>query len=90
MYTQDMDKEKRPKQPTPKGHEIPIPHREEFLRDLRKAAKVKPSTPRHLPLPPLPPNTYSSTVVKDLNSGFPAQRDGTIKEKRPSPDTAQP
>ena len=36
----------RLKQKTLKGHEIPVPKREEFLRDLKKAAKVKPSTPR--------------------------------------------
>jgi len=90
MYSQDMDKKKSPKQRTPKGHEIPVPQREEFLRDLRQAAKVKPSTPRHFSLPPLPSNTYSSTAAKHLNSGLPAQRGGTIKEKRPSPDTAQP
>ena len=46
MYTQDMDKKKLPKQRTSKGHEIPVPQREEFLRDLKKAAKVKSSTPR--------------------------------------------
>ena len=39
MYTQDMDKGKRPKQRTPKGHEIPVPQREEFLRNLKKTAK---------------------------------------------------
>ena len=59
-----MDKEKLPKQRTSKGHEILIPQREEFLRDLKKAAKVKPSTPCHLPLPPLPSNTYSVIAVK--------------------------
>lgn len=39
MYTQDVTDE--PKQKTPKGHEIPVPEREEFLRDLKKAAKRK-------------------------------------------------
>jgi hypothetical protein len=33
-------------QTTPKGKQIPIPKREDVLRDLKKAAKVKPSTPR--------------------------------------------
>ena len=40
-----MDKEKPAKQRTPKGEEIPV-RREDVLRDLKKAAKVKPSTPR--------------------------------------------
>jgi hypothetical protein len=40
------DKGKSPKQRTPKGHEIPIPEREDVLRDLKKVAKAKPSTPR--------------------------------------------
>jgi hypothetical protein len=40
------DEPKEPKQRTPKGHEIPIPEREDFLRDLKKLAKAKPSTPR--------------------------------------------
>jgi hypothetical protein len=78
------------KQKAPKGEEIRIRKRSDFMRNLKKVAKAKPSTPRHLLLPPLPSNTYSSTVVKHLNSGFPAQRDRTIKEKRLSPDTAQP
>jgi len=46
MYTQDMDKNKSLKQRTPKGHEIPVPEREDVLRDLKKVAKAKPSTPR--------------------------------------------
>jgi hypothetical protein len=46
MYTQDMGKNKSAKQRTPKGHEIPVPEREEVLRDLKKVAKAKPSTPR--------------------------------------------
>ena len=54
-YTQNVDKEKPAKQQTSKAHEIPVPKREEFLRDLKKAVKAKPSTLRHLPLPPLPP-----------------------------------
>jgi len=40
------DKGKKPKQRTPKGHEIPVPEREDFLRDLKKVAEAKPSTPR--------------------------------------------
>jgi hypothetical protein len=46
MYTQDMDKEKPPKQRTAKGHEIPVPKREDFLRDLKKAAKPSTRKPR--------------------------------------------
>jgi hypothetical protein len=38
-----------PKQKTPKGQEIPIPKRSDVLRDLKKAAKAKPSTPRSRP-----------------------------------------
>jgi hypothetical protein len=33
------------KQKTPKGHEIPIPKRSDVLRDLKKVAKGKRSTP---------------------------------------------
>jgi hypothetical protein len=33
--------EDRPTQKTPKGHEIPVPSREEVLRDLEKVAKPK-------------------------------------------------
>jgi len=33
-------------QKTPKGKEIPVPTREDVLRDLKKVAKAKPSTPR--------------------------------------------
>ena len=35
-----------PKQRTPKDHEIPVPKRDDFLRDLKKVAKGKPSTSR--------------------------------------------
>jgi hypothetical protein len=38
-----MDK-KEPKQLTPKGYKIPVPKREDVLRNLKKAAK--PSAPR--------------------------------------------
>ena len=44
MYTQKVSDE--PKQKTPKGEEIPIPTREDVLRDLKKVAKAKPSVPR--------------------------------------------
>ena len=37
--------DQRPKQRTQKGHEIPIPTREDFFRDLGKVVK-KPSEPR--------------------------------------------
>jgi hypothetical protein len=43
-YTQSMSD--KIKQRTPKGEEIPIPTREDILRDLKKVAKAKPSTPR--------------------------------------------
>jgi hypothetical protein len=33
------------KQKTPKGYEIPIPTKEEFERNLKKAAKVDKSPP---------------------------------------------
>jgi hypothetical protein len=33
-----------PKQTTPKGAEIPVPTREQVMRDLRKLAKPKGST----------------------------------------------
>ena len=33
------------KQKTPKGHEIPVPKRGDFMRDLKKVAKGKRSTP---------------------------------------------
>jgi hypothetical protein len=41
------DNDDQPKQRTPKGQEIPIPKREDFMRDLKKAAK--PSTPKSPP-----------------------------------------
>lgn len=37
------DAEKQPTQKTPKGYEIPVPTREDFLRDLKKASRPKPS-----------------------------------------------
>jgi hypothetical protein len=48
MYTQVVgDKKQKKKQKKPKGHEIPVPERGDFLRDLKKVAK--PSTPRGRP-----------------------------------------
>ncbi len=40
-----MADKKAPIQKTPKGHEIPIPKRSDVLRDLKKVAKGKRSTP---------------------------------------------
>ncbi len=39
-----MADKKAPTQRTPKGHEIPVTKRGEFLRNLKKAAKAKSST----------------------------------------------
>jgi len=36
----DNDETDQPKQKTPKGQKIPIPKREDFMRDLKKAAKT--------------------------------------------------
>ncbi len=36
-------KKNEPKQKTPKGQEIPVPKRDEFLRDLRKVSKANES-----------------------------------------------
>ena len=44
MYTQTVSDEQ--KQKTPKGHEIPVPKRQDVLRNLSKLARAKPSTPR--------------------------------------------
>ena len=35
----DNNQTDQPKQKTPKGQEIPVPKREDFMRDLKKAAK---------------------------------------------------
>ena len=35
------------KQKTPKGHEIPVPTKEEFLDNLKKVAKPNKSTPQN-------------------------------------------
>ncbi|MDP2674309.1 MAG: hypothetical protein Q8Q00_05300 [Dehalococcoidia bacterium] len=37
---------KQKKQKTPKGHEIPVPNRSDFLRDLKKVAKAQKSPTR--------------------------------------------
>jgi hypothetical protein len=37
-----MAEGQEPKQTTPKGVEIPVPKREDFLRDLKKVAPPKP------------------------------------------------
>ena len=41
-----MEKKVEKKQKTPKGHEIPVPTKEEFERNLKKAAKPDKSTPQ--------------------------------------------
>jgi hypothetical protein len=46
-YTHIMSKDDQPKQKTLKGREITIPKREDFMRDLKKAAKT--STPKSPP-----------------------------------------
>jgi len=38
--------DKEPTQRTEKGHEIPVPKRDDFMRDLKKVAKVPKSAPR--------------------------------------------
>ena len=38
------EKRDQPKQKTPKGHEIPVPKRGKFLRNLRKVAKTDSGT----------------------------------------------
>lgn len=40
----ESHKEDEPKQKTPKGQEIPIPKRGEFLSNLRKVSKTDSST----------------------------------------------
>lgn len=47
MHTQSVTDE--PKQKSPKGHEIPVPKREDVLRDLKKAAKAKSLTRKRRP-----------------------------------------
>jgi hypothetical protein len=41
-----MEKKVEKKQKTPKGHEIPVPTKEEFLDNLKKATKSKPHSPK--------------------------------------------
>jgi hypothetical protein len=40
-----MDKGESEVQRTPTGHEIPVPSREEVLRDLAKVARAEPPEP---------------------------------------------
>lgn len=48
MYTYLMSE--KPKQKTPKGHEIPVPTKDDVFKVLEKAAQpIKPSTPRRRP-----------------------------------------
>ena len=47
LRDRDMDI-KQPKQKTPKGHEIPIPTKEEFERNLKKVDKTDKSSSRSL------------------------------------------
>jgi hypothetical protein len=42
-----MEKKVEKTQKTPKGHEIPVPSKEEFLENLQKAAKPNKSTPHN-------------------------------------------
>jgi hypothetical protein len=41
-----MEKKVDKKQKTPKGHEIPVPTKKEFLENLKKAAKSTPHSPK--------------------------------------------
>lgn len=45
----NMDKKRVDKQLTPKGHEIPVPTREEFEVNLDKAAKPVKKSPARRP-----------------------------------------
>ena len=74
----------------PEGTRNPHPTARGVPSRPQEGGEGQPLNPAPPPLPPLPSNAYSSTVVKHLDSGFPAQWGGTIKEKRPSPDTARP
>jgi len=49
------DMRKQPTQTTPKGAEIPVPKRGDFMRDLRKAATQKPNRDRPGPSGDLTP-----------------------------------
>jgi len=44
-----MSEDDQPKQKTPKGEEIPIPTRKDFLGNLKKATRPKPSTRKRAP-----------------------------------------
>jgi len=41
-----MEKKMEKKQKTPRGHEIPVPTKEEFLENLKKATKTSPQSPK--------------------------------------------
>ena len=49
MGMSEKSKRGEPKQKTPKGHEIPIPKRGEFLRNLRKVSKTDDSETKSRP-----------------------------------------
>jgi hypothetical protein len=44
-----MSKEKSETQKTPKGHEIPVPTKEEFEKNLEKVAKPEKESPASRP-----------------------------------------
>ena len=41
-----MSEDKEPTQKTPKGKEIPVPKREEFMENLRRVSKVDEPKPK--------------------------------------------
>ncbi|MCW4013948.1 MAG: hypothetical protein NWF07_13320 [Candidatus Bathyarchaeota archaeon] len=41
-----MEKKVEKTQKTPKGHEIPVPTKEDFERNLKKVAKPSPHNPK--------------------------------------------
>ena len=43
LSIEDIMTDSKKKQKTPKGHEIPVPKKEEFEENLKKAAKSPPS-----------------------------------------------
>jgi hypothetical protein len=45
-YTILVEKKVEKTQKTPKGHEIPVPSKKEFLENLKKATKSKPHSPK--------------------------------------------
>jgi hypothetical protein len=42
MDNDEKSKDEQPTQRTPKGHNIPVPTREQVFRDLEKVAKPRP------------------------------------------------